>query len=81
MTVCTRVQAGADAHAHTAVWLLKLLSPFKLGDVAKTPGICLVGNQPCTGFSVSRAEMKPPEIQLRLYSLSRQAKDLSVLQK
>lgn len=65
VTVCMHVPAIVGAHIHISVCLLKLLSPLNLGDVTKTPGICLVGNQSYIGFSVFRAESKPPEIRLR----------------
>jgi len=57
--------ASLDAYVHISVCLLKLFSSLSLGDVTKTLGICLLGDQSYIGFSVSRAEGKPPEIQLR----------------
>lgn len=63
--VCMRVPASVDARVHISVCLLKLLSPLNPGDVPKIPGICLVCNQSYIGFSVSGAESKPQEIQLR----------------
>lgn len=65
MTVCMHVPASVAASINFSVCLLKLLSPLNLGDVTKTPGTCLAGSQSHLGFSVSRAESKPPEVHLR----------------
>lgn len=56
---------SVDVHVHFSICLLQLLSPLNLGDATKTPRICLVGNQPYIRFSVSMAESKTPETELR----------------
>lgn len=65
VTECMHVLASVVASVNFSVCLLKLLSPLSLGDVTKTSGTCLVGSQSHLGFSVSRAESKPPEVHLR----------------